>query len=351
MLSKASIYQRLIFLIPRRVPIRQWVSLWYFALPILSVGLFIWAPFLHAAYELREKRLTLHVILYGVGGTGLWAGANYLNGEKPSVGPAALTLLLGFTIAGFACWQLFLLRRRVYGPFRRMIVQVSYTGTAPPLDADNSGSQKVRVGVPLDAAAANADRRRAFRRFAYFAIAALPAAGLAPVVFVWPVILVAKTVGNPLQQSYWIDDFLAAFGLIYGPLLIAYLIVRKGRPRSGFGYLFDTFYALIVNIYFAHSVWTIATQWMKLLPQPEFAKFGFMVWWNVLDSVPLVDIDQALGLEQPIENYAIGLGVLLLLQRIVLLATLATTIQFLVAWITKSDSRTETSTSEQKGSN
>jgi hypothetical protein len=89
-------------------------SLWYFAVPLVSVGLFTFLPFLHAAIRLRKLWVWLTAFVFAVLGTGFiyWSGLS-TGAEPGAMDAVAIIALLGSLVGGMAV--LARLRRQVYG--------------------------------------------------------------------------------------------------------------------------------------------------------------------------------------------------------------------------------------------
>ncbi|GDY33350.1 hypothetical protein [Gandjariella thermophila] len=88
----------------RRHVIRAW-STWYFLVPIVTVGLFAFVPFVHAAVRLRRRRVRWLAALYGAFTALLFVSV--------AVAPPVTLGAIAVTVA--ACVQLVPLRRAVYG--------------------------------------------------------------------------------------------------------------------------------------------------------------------------------------------------------------------------------------------
>jgi hypothetical protein len=86
--------------------------------------------------------------------------------------------------------------------------------------------------------------------------------------------------------------------------------------------------AISVNIYLGFTVWVIVTKFIDTTVSPH--KLGLMVWWNLSDSIPLVNVNSVLDWEQPLNEYGAGIGWLFLLQRTVLIITLVRIVQVLI---------------------
>ncbi|MFI6828774.1 type II secretion system protein GspK [Kribbella sp. NPDC050241] len=95
---------------------------WYYWVTIVTAGLFAWAPFLHAATRLSDRRLRRRAALYGVAAVVLVALSSATptdaNGDpRGAVGNALSTVfaLLAIAMVVVACVQLRPVRRAVYG--------------------------------------------------------------------------------------------------------------------------------------------------------------------------------------------------------------------------------------------
>ena len=85
-------------------------SLWYLAVPVLSVGVFTFVPFLHAAIRLRRVWLWLATVLFAA----VASGAVYVSGQPENTAADAVFVVavLGSLVVGTTL--LAKLRREVY---------------------------------------------------------------------------------------------------------------------------------------------------------------------------------------------------------------------------------------------
>jgi hypothetical protein len=85
-------------------------SLWYLVVPVVSVGLFTFVPFLHAAIRLRRVWLWLTTVLFAL----VSGGAMYVSGqpESTAVDAVLVVAVLGSLVVGTTL--LAKLRREVY---------------------------------------------------------------------------------------------------------------------------------------------------------------------------------------------------------------------------------------------
>jgi hypothetical protein len=105
--------------------------------------------------------------------------------------------------------------------------------------------------------------------------------------------------------------------------------------------------AICANIYLGFTIWVAATKFVDTAVSPH--KLGLMVWWNLNDSIPFINVNSALNWEQPLNEYGAGIGWLFLLQRIVLLLTLVRIVQVLAnRWMDFSKPKPEAPTAESE---
>jgi hypothetical protein len=103
--------------------------------------------------------------------------------------------------------------------------------------------------------------------------------------------------------------------------------------------------AVSVNIFLAISVWTVIVSYIHPAVSPQ--KVGLMVWWNLSDAIPLINVNSVLDWQQPLTGYSVQVGWLFLLQRVVVILTLLRVIQLLVArWVGSSKAETKTEATE-----
>lgn len=153
----------------------------------------------------------------------------------------------------------------------------------------------------------------------------------------FPPVLISETLARtPVEfGAKGIPTFAIA---VIGFVVLAAKILRGGKRSAGpgrhLGYLFA---AVVANIYLAWAVWLVATRWADIdIAAQDPRRFGLLVWWNILDSVPLIDIDGALDWERPIARYGATIGWLMLIQRLAVLLTLVRSVQVLVLLVTES---------------
>lgn len=93
---------------------RRILSLWYFVLPIATVGLFTFVPFVHAAARLRRSSVWALVAVYGLIDAAAFAVFSTVRPESASpVSAVVLLTLLAALVT--ACVQLRPLRIEAYG--------------------------------------------------------------------------------------------------------------------------------------------------------------------------------------------------------------------------------------------
>jgi len=99
--------------------------------------------------------------------------------------------------------------------------------------------------------------------------------------------------------------------------------------------------AVSINIFLAISVWIVIANYIH--PAVSLHKAGLMVWWNLSDAIPFINVNSVLDWQQPLTGYSVQVGWLFLLQRVVVILTLLRVIQLLVArWMHHSKPETKT---------
>lgn len=141
------------------------------------------------------------------------------------------------------------------------------------------------------------------------------------------------------SESFWIyfghehpyHILWVAWSLFVTGCLVFCFVVLYSPKWPASGQIVTLAGAVVGNIWLGIGIWLTA---VKLLHIPvavsDPGRFGSMVWWNLLHGVPLLNIDSALDWEQPIAEYPVSIGWLLLVQQVVLLLTLVRSIQILV---------------------
>jgi hypothetical protein len=120
----------------------------------------------------------------------------------------------------------------------------------------------------------------------------------------------------------------ALFALLATVALIWWLAVGYRTTDRISRHLVFLMAAISVNIYLGFTVWVVITKFVGSTASPH--RLGLMVWWNLSDSIPFVNVNSALDWEQPLNEYGAGTGWLFLLQRIVLILTLVRIVQVLI---------------------
>jgi hypothetical protein len=99
--------------------------------------------------------------------------------------------------------------------------------------------------------------------------------------------------------------------------------------------------AVSVNTLLAISVWIVIANYIH--PAVSLHKAGLMVWWNLSDAIPLINVNSVLDWPQPLTGYSVQVGWLFLLQRVVVILTLISVIQLLFdRWMHRSKAETKT---------
>jgi hypothetical protein len=130
------------------------------------------------------------------------------------------------------------------------------------------------------------------------------------------------------------------FALFATVVLIWWLAVGYRTTDRLSRHLIFLMAAISVNIYLGFTVWVVVTKFVGSTASPH--RLGLMVWWNLSDSIPFVNVNSALDWEQPLNEYSAGIGWLFLLQRIVLILTLVRIVQVLInKWMSLSRQKPE----------
>ena len=264
-------------------------GIWYPLLPLLSLGLLASIPFFHAYRRLRDRGVLVQACIFSAVAILLVVVDNIHRPPEWLQFISALLILYPF-IVGTA--QAKRLRRRVY------------PGAANWTD--------VIIGVAV------------IFSFVFFLIL-MPVGGIA---------LTLTGRRNSFVDSADIIDnlFFFSFALLGGTAFIIWVTVKYKGDKGVLRPLAALVAGLIVNIYLGLSIWLIAKRALPPAASPH--ELGSMVWWNLFDSIPFVNVNSALDWEQPMTEYGARIGWLFLFQRILLLLTLARVIKLLAdRWI------------------
>ena len=127
--------------------------------------------------------------------------------------------------------------------------------------------------------------------------------------------------------------------------LIWYVVFRASSTDPIPRHLAILVLAVSINIYLAISVWTVIVDYIHPAVSPQ--KAGLMVWWNLSDAIPLINVNSVLDWQQPLTGYSVQVGWLFLLQRVVFILTLLRVIQLLFdRWLHHSKAETKTEATE-----
>jgi hypothetical protein len=302
-----------------------------FPLPLTQYRNVVCRPVLHGALRLRDRKTLILGLLYAGGAAAFLLLANYVPEADLQPGwlgnvLTSLTFLLLLWLVFGALVDLGRLRRRVYLKIPAALVDDD--DVLRTSEAENATERKFRALSDLAGVFVGLF-------FALFICVAIPAGAIAQTLSGRDNIFVG---GDAVQSVVLvIAAFVAIFGLI-GWLAVGYNPDDRLSVHSAF-----LAAALVVNIYLGFAVWLIATKVIGIEPAASHSRFGAMVWWNLTDSIPFVDVDSALDWEAPMDEFGAGIGWLLLLQRVVLLLTLARIIQVLVNRWTNFSSATRAS--------
>lgn len=152
------------------------------------------------------------------------------------------------------------------------------------------------------------------------------ALGVTSVAFlILPIFLVVQTVNKnpPIAVTYVSSENMEP---IVGIALIALMLVLfrtlYKRTVTHRTLIFSLLMAIVFSIYLGYAIWLIVNGWIE---DPAATAnpytFGRMIWWNLLDSIPLIDLDAALDWERPMEEYGSRIGFLFLTQKAFILFT------------------------------
>ena len=133
------------------------------------------------------------------------------------------------------------------------------------------------------------------------------------------------------------------FTILATAALLAYVAFRYNPADSIRRHLRILAVAVGVNAFLAISVWIIIVNFIHPAVSPHRA--GLMVWWNLSDAIPIINVNSVLDWQQPLTGYSVKVGWLFLLQRVVIILTLIRVIQVLFArWTHHSRAETTTAT-------
>lgn len=114
---------------------------WYFVVPIVSVGLFAWVPFVHAAVRLERSGPRRSAVVFGIAAAALlvWPSVVPENDRGEVTGAWAVVdlvaVVLIVVIIAVSCVRLAPLRREVYGGVPARVASASETALAAALGA------------------------------------------------------------------------------------------------------------------------------------------------------------------------------------------------------------------------
>jgi hypothetical protein len=305
---------------------------WYPLLPLISLGFLTSIPFFHAYRRLRDRVILIQGLVYFV--------ATTLSLTIYNISHDALNLpewqkdieaaLIFYPIIG-GTLQLSKLRRRVYLGTRE-----------PPHAEDYDGDKTIRAAARADETIrAEFESRSSIER--KFHSASDWAGIIFAVLFLSFLILAVPVAAIFLTLTGRANFVFGTTNIIYN---FPYILIAPGAALVLIGWLAVSYKAddriarhiavltatVSVNIYLGLSIWLAATKIIYPAASPH--KLALMVWWNLSDSIPFVNVNSALNWEQPLPEYGAGIGWLFLFQRIVFLLTLARVIQILVnRWI------------------
>jgi hypothetical protein len=145
-------------------------------------------------------------------------------------------------------------------------------------------------------------------------------------------------VGGDVFSNIW----LLAFTIVATAYLTWYVAFKYNSADPIRRHLLILAVAVSINIFLAISVWVVIA---NIHPAVSPHKAGLMVWWNLSDAIPFINVNSVLDWRQPLTGYSVQVGWLFLLQRVVVILTLLRVIQLLVArWMHQSKQGINTAT-------
>jgi hypothetical protein len=321
----------------RPTRLRRVLSMWYIAVPILSLGYLSAIPFFHAARRLGRKDVRRRAWMFtGLVGAIVIAGATLVDNPQDPGWLGSLLYYAVFITAGVAAWQAAPLRADVYGVPSKIRTFVRETRAAPRADREERKERRVarnrgeEVAEPEEEPWTRSD-------WAIFSVIFVLFYGYAA--FWFPIKAIRITIAHESANLGFWDQVYVIYGIVGVSSLIIAMWVFRSDARASVHWLLAGA-AMIGNIYFGFAVWVIATRWVGIDEvESDPRRFGLMIWWNLVDSVPLVDIDSAFDWRRPMYGYGTTVGWLFLAQRVILVLTLARAIQVLVTRLNASPSR------------
>lgn len=321
----------------RPTRLRRVLSMWYIAVPILSLGYLSPIPFFHAARRLGRKDVRRRAWMFtGIVGTIVIAGTTLVGNPQDPGWFGSLLYNAAFITAGVAAWQAASLRAEVYGVPSKIRTFVREARASAGADREERKERRIarnrgeEVAEPEEEPWTRSD-------WAIFSVIFLVFYGYAA--FWFPIKAIRTTIAHDSADLGFRDQTYVILGIIGVSSLIIVMWVFRSDARASVHWLLAGA-AMIGNIYFGFAVWVIATRWVGIDEvESDPRRFGLMIWWNLIDSVPLVDIDSAFDWRRPMYGYGTSVGWLFLAQRVVLLLTLARAIQVIVTRLNVSASR------------
>lgn len=321
----------------RPTRLRRVLSMWYIAVPILSLGYLSPIPFFHAARRLGRKEVRRRAWIFtGVVVAIVIAGTTLVGNPQDPGWFGSLLYNALFITAGVAAWQAAPLRAEVYGVPSKIRTFVRNSRAA--IRAGREEEKERRRARNRGEEVAEPEEEPWTRRdWAINSVIFLVIFGYA--VFWFPIKAIRITIAHDSADLGFWDQVYVIYGLIGLVGLIIVMWIFRSDARAFVHWLIAGG-AMIGNIYFGFAVWVIATRWVGIDEvESDPRSFGLMIWWNLVDSVPLVDIDSAFDWRQPMYGYGTTVGWLFLAQRVVMLLTLARAIQVLITRLNASASR------------
>lgn len=301
--------------------LRRVMSLWYFAVPILSFGYLSPIPFFHASRRLGRKSLSHQAWTYTAVSVAILTTGGILNANH--LDRRWFAGVLGLAVFGMGClaaWQAAPLRAEVYGVPSKFRTFVREMGKADRADREARKEARTR-GEKV------ADEPWGLSSVIFVSVIFVWIYGY--LVFYFPIKAISISIAQESAHLSFFDHVYAFLGIAAVPSLIIILWGFSSDARGWVHWLLAGA-AIVANIYFGFAVWVIAARWVGIEEvETDARRFGLMIWWNLVDSVPLVDIDSAFDWRRPMHGYGTTVGWLFLAQRVILVLTVARTIQVL----------------------
>jgi hypothetical protein len=299
-------------------------GIWYLLLPLLSLGLLASIPFFHAYKKLRDRNVLIMGCVFCAMSISWIVISNISYDFKDSSTWLKLVVAGCFLyplIAGTA--QAASLRRRVYLGIPKVIPKV----IAKDYTVNEDKGEAIRAAIELSDPSER--KLSTVTDWGSFAVALFVLAFFAVVIPAAGVVLTLTGKSNYFIENGILDTLpIIAIAVAGSGALIVWLTVKYTPDKGVARLVIALATAVSVNLYIGISIWVVASKIASAAISPH--KLGLMVWWNLSDSVPFVNVNSTLDWKQPVTEYGARLGWLFLFQKIILLLTLARVIKIIV---------------------